>query len=88
MAGLASEALTVGGFRGALVAFVIATLAFVLVLLVLAMIIARAQERAVAGLQAGAPQVKRWGGYILVAIGAWFLVLAIFANFFTRIFPV
>jgi len=32
--------------------------------------------------------VKRWGGWILVVVGAWFLVLAIFAGFFESIFLV
>jgi len=26
------------------------------------------------------PAVKRWGGRILILVGAWFLVLAIFTN--------
>jgi chromate transport protein ChrA len=88
LAGLASEALTVGGFTGALAAFAVAVLAFVVVLFILAALIARAQERVVQGLQAGAPEVKRWGGYILLLIGAWFVILAIFASFFAHLFPV
>jgi hypothetical protein len=32
--------------------------------------------------------VKRWGGRILIAVGVWFLVLALFADFFEGVFPV
>ncbi len=55
---------------------------------VLALSLAAAQERTVAAMQAAAPAVKQWGGRILVLVGTWFLLLAIFAGFFARIFPV
>jgi hypothetical protein len=32
--------------------------------------------------------VKRWGGRIFVAVGIWFLALAVFAHFFAHLFPV
>lgn len=32
--------------------------------------------------------MKRWGGRILLAVGAWFIALGIFAEFFAEIFPV
>lgn len=47
-----------------------------------------AQEGVVARLRASAPAVKRWGGYILIGVGTWFVVLALFAEFFAEIFPV
>jgi hypothetical protein len=32
--------------------------------------------------------VKRWAGWVLVAVGVWFIILAVFADLFMRIFPV
>jgi len=54
----------------------------------LAVGIAIAQEQVVSTLRAHTAQVKRWGGYILMTVGVWLLMLAIFADFFARIFPV
>jgi hypothetical protein len=54
----------------------------------LALSLGSAQQRVVTAMEAGAPAVKRWGGRILVLVGTWFIVLAIFTGFFARIFPV
>jgi hypothetical protein len=59
-----------------------------LLALALATAIAAAQERLVGTMRAGVTQVKQWGGVILIGVGVWFLILAIWADFFTRIFPV
>jgi hypothetical protein len=67
---------------------VVAALAIVALMFSLALSLATAQERVVTAMQAGAPSVKRWGGRILVVVGAWFIVLAVFASFFARVFPV
>lgn len=54
----------------------------------LALAVGTAQERFVARLRASTLAVKRSGGYILIAVGTWFLLLAIFSNFFKRaLFP-
>lgn len=50
--------------------------------------VANAEQRTLERIKAQAPAVKRWAGWILVAVGVWFIVLAIFADFFARIFPV
>lgn len=50
--------------------------------------IAGAEERTIDRIKAQAPTVKRWGGGLLIAVGTWFLVLAVFADFFEDIFPV
>lgn len=34
------------------------------------------------------PRSKQWADVILILVGAWFLILAIWADFFARIFPV
>lgn len=54
----------------------------------LSLVIGSAQEHSVKRIQASSTQVKRWGGWILVVVGTWFLVLAIWADFFAEIFPV
>ena len=65
-----------------------AALALVALVFVLSLALATAQERTVEAMREGAPAVKRWGGRILIAVGAWFIALAVFAGFFARIFPV
>ena len=54
----------------------------------LALAIALAQERTVQSIQARTPAVKRWGGRILLLVGAWFVALGVFAGFFADLFPV
>ena len=65
-----------------------AGLALVVLMFALALLIATAQQRTVQALQAGAPEVKRWGGRVLLVVGAWLIALAVFAGFFARVFPV
>jgi protein-S-isoprenylcysteine O-methyltransferase Ste14 len=60
----------------------------VVLMFALSVIIARAQEATVERLQASAPTIKRWGGALLLGIGAWFIVLGIFAESFAGLFPV
>ena len=57
-------------------------------MLILALLIASAGERIGTTMRASAPTIKRWGGRILIVVGAWFLLLAAFASFFARVFPV
>lgn len=85
---MAGIAFTVGGFAGSLLAFVVAAITIVLLLLGVSYAVGTAQECVVARLRANAPAVKRWGGYILIGVGAWFIILSVFADFFSRIFPV
>lgn len=54
----------------------------------LSLTIAGAQERLVSSLRAHAADVKRWGGWILIAVGLWLIALTVFAGFFADIFPV
>lgn len=42
----------------------------------LSLTIGLAQERTVKAIRARAGRVKRWGGYILVAVGLWTIALA------------
>ncbi len=75
-----------GGFGAAFGAFTVAALTIAILLFALALGIAHAQEETVAAIKARTGQVKRFGGYILVAVGAWTIALAVFADFFARIF--
>lgn len=47
-----------------------------------------ARETVLAHARANAPAVKRWGGYVLIVVGAWFAVLGIWAESFAGLFPV
>ncbi|MGH2694851.1 MAG: hypothetical protein ACRDJJ_08555 [Actinomycetota bacterium] len=60
----------------------------VVLMLVLVSAIGTAQERVVSRLRASPAFVKRWGGWILVLVGGWFLALAMWADFFAQVFPV
>jgi cytochrome c biogenesis protein CcdA len=77
-----------GGFGATLTAFANAALVIVLLMFLLALAIATAQERVIATLRAHVGEVKRWGGWILTIVGAWFIILAVFAHFFARVFSV
>lgn len=80
--------MTTGGFGAALLSFATAALTIIVLMFGLSYAIGTSQEGIVARLKASAPTVKRWGAYILVAVGVWFIVLGVFANFFETIFPV
>ena len=66
-----------GGGTAAFIAFVVAALTIVVLFFALATAIATAQENFVNALNASTRQVKRWGGYILIAVGTWFLILTL-----------
>jgi len=52
----------------------------VVLLFVAALGAAFAQESTVARFRTSGPAVKRWGGRILIGVGAWILLLAVFAG--------
>jgi hypothetical protein len=60
----------------------------IILLFALAALIATAQQRATTALARSGPTVKRWGGRILLLVGAWFLILAVFARTFAGLYPV
>ena len=88
MAGLAGVSLSIGGFGAASLAFVVAALTMVTLMFTLATGIASAGERVGETMRTSAPTVKRWGGRILIVVGAWFLILAAFAGFFANVFRI
>lgn len=81
-------ALTVGDFGAAMLAFTTAATVLVGLLFVAASGVARAQDATVERLRAQAPTVKRWGGWVLVGVGIWFVALALFAEAFASLFAV
>lgn len=70
---------------GALLAFVTATATLVILLFSLSVTIGIAQERTVKAIRARAGRVKRWGGWILFAVGWWTILLAAFPDVFRPI---
>jgi TRAP-type C4-dicarboxylate transport system permease large subunit len=62
--------------------------AIVLLAFAAAFAVALAKERVTERIRAGAPAIKRWGGYVLVLVGVWFIALGVFADLFARVFPV
>lgn len=59
-----------------------------LLMFALAFLIGAAQQRTVQALKAGTKQVKQWSGLVLVIVGSWLITLAVWAEFFARVFPV
>lgn len=77
-----------GGQGAAFAAFVTAALTMALLMLALAFLVGAAQQRVINTLKEGTQQVKKWSGAILFLVGAWLIVLAVWADFFARVFPV
>ena len=77
-----------GGRAAAFTAFIVAALTITLLMGGLATVIGTAQTRVVKALKASTYQVRWWGGWILILVGIWLIVLAIGAGFFARFLPV
>ena len=80
--------MTAGGATAAFSAFGVAALVIILLMFALALTIALAQEQLVATMKAKTAEVKQWGGRILILVGIWLVILGIWANALTQIFPV
>ena len=66
----------------------VAALVIVVLMFTLALAVVTARQRLVDALRANVVRVKRWGGWVLAAVGVWLLALAVFADFFATVFPV
>jgi hypothetical protein len=77
---------TTGGFGVALPAYAIAGAMLTTLRFTLALITAGARERSVQAFVSGAPRVKRWGARVMLVVGAWFIIVAIFGHFFAQFF--
>ena len=60
----------------------------VLLMFGLALAIALAQIRLVTALKARVHEMKQWGGWILILVGLWLVVLGLWADFFTSLLKV
>lgn len=69
-------------------AFATAALTLVVLTFALALLVDRTRVATIERLQASAPRIKRWGGVILALVGAWTLLLGLFAEEFATLFPV
>ncbi|MAT82943.1 MAG: hypothetical protein CMD39_01500 [Gammaproteobacteria bacterium] len=50
--------------------------------------VATAEERVASRLKARAPAIKKFSGYLVMLVGVWMLALAIFADWFAKVFTV
>ncbi len=60
----------------------------VLLMFGLAVAIGLAQDEFVTKLRAESAHVKRWGGVILMVVGAWTITISVWARYFSQFFPV
>lgn len=87
LAGLALHALTIGDQTAAFTAFAVAALTIVSITAVLTLLIGTAQTRLTQTLRSRPQQIKRWGGAVLLLVGGWLLIPAIFPDSFAWLFP-
>lgn len=57
-------------------AFTTTALVFTSLLITASVVVSKARSEAIRPLRMAGPAVKRWSGHILVAVGAWFILLA------------
>jgi cytochrome c biogenesis protein CcdA len=88
LAGLALHALAVADRRSAFTAFLIAAFTVAIVMAILVTAVALAQGKVIRSMKGRTRSVRRWGGAILILVGSWLIVLAVWASEFARIFPV
>jgi hypothetical protein len=76
LAGLAAQALTTGATRTAW-AFGTAAVVFAGLLVLASVGVAVVTRDALRPVRMVSPAVKRWSGFVLVAVGGWFVILAV-----------
>jgi cytochrome c biogenesis protein CcdA len=82
------HALAVADSRTAFSAFLIAAFTVAIVMVVLVAAVGLTQDKLVRSMKGSTRSVKRWGGAILILVGVWLIVLAVWATQFARIIPV
>ena len=75
LAGLAAQSLTVGTAQ-TIWAFTTVAVIFAVLLVAASVIVASATTEALRPIRMTGSTVKRWSGFVLLAVGAWFIVLA------------
>ncbi len=58
-------------------AFATAALVFAALLFTAAVVVSSVSADALRPMRMTGPAVRRWSGYVLIAVGAWFIVIAI-----------
>lgn len=66
-----------GGQGAAFAAFTVAAVSMILTLFVVSAVVGLARNRTVNSLRGSGRLVKRWGGVILMLVGAWLIALAL-----------
>jgi len=79
------QSLIAGSIAGAVFTFAVAASMIVALLFVAALGAAFAKASTLSRFRTSGPAVKRWGGRILVTVGAWFLFLAVFSDTANRL---
>lgn len=75
LAGLAVQSLIVGQ-AATVAAFGAAAVVFVVLLVAASLTVASISAATLLPVRMTGPAVKRWSGFVLVAVGAWFVVIA------------
>jgi cytochrome c biogenesis protein CcdA len=86
LAGLAAQSLIAGSVATSIFTFTVAATMIVILMFVAALWAAFAQASTLNRFKTAGPAVKRWGGRILIVVGAWFLFLAIFVDAAKQLF--
>lgn len=58
-------------------AFTTAALVFVVLLISGSLVVSLVQSETLRPIRMTGPAVRRWGGFVLMAVGAWFVLLAV-----------
>ncbi len=75
LAGLAAQTLTVGATQTAW-ALATTTIVFALLMITASVVVSTARDEALRPVRMTGPAVRRWSGYVLLVVGAWFILLA------------
>jgi hypothetical protein len=76
LAGLAAHSLTVSTAQ-VIAAFATTAVVFVTLLITAAVVVSSVSAEALKPVRMTGTTVRRWSGYVLIAVGAWFVVLAV-----------
>ncbi len=76
LAGLAAQTITVGATQ-TVWAFTTTIIVFAVLLVSASVLVSTASTQSLRPVRMTGPAVKRWSGYILLLVGAWFLLLAV-----------
>lgn len=75
LAGLAAQALVVGPAQATL-GFAVAAVVFIALLVSASVVVSSVSSEALRPVRMTGHAVRRWSGFVLIAVGVWFIVLA------------